>query len=156
MNKKQLMQDLIKAAYAEAEMQPEQKTAMDGVFGIGVTYGVVVTLDAWSKDHDAQQAEIERLKAQIEQVDTVQNGWMGCNPKSVEIKTFKPAEPDWASAPKEATHFYKRDGAWLHIDKNGDLYCFCEKSGWLNDPYLRDLIDMQSTIPCPTCNTEQQ
>ena len=71
MDKKQLMQDLIKAAYAQAEMPPEQKTAMDGIFGIGVTSGVVVTLDAWSKDHDAQQAEIDELDSLLNQAGEV-------------------------------------------------------------------------------------
>jgi len=28
------------------------------------------------------QAEIERLKSQLEQIDTVRNGWIGCNPKT--------------------------------------------------------------------------
>ena len=78
MGKKQLMQDLIKAAYAQAEMPASQKTALDGIFGIGVTSGVVVTLNAWSKDHDSQQAEIDRLKIQLEQIDTVRSG-LPCN-----------------------------------------------------------------------------
>lgn len=82
MDKKQLMQDLIKAAYAQAEMPPAQKTALDGIFGIGVTSGVVVTLNAWSKDHDSQQAEIDHLKSQLEQIDTIRSGWIGCNPKT--------------------------------------------------------------------------
>ena len=76
MNTKQLMQDLIKAAYAQAEMPASQKTALDGIFGIGVTSGVVVTLNAWSKDHGEQQAELSALRtaaiadaAEIERLD---------------------------------------------------------------------------------------
>ncbi len=75
MNINQVFDDLMKAAmspvaaeYAENYNHPML------AWGVGVTHGVSIAMQAWIDSDTLKQAEIDRLKAELEQIDTVRSG----------------------------------------------------------------------------------
>lgn len=89
MNINQVFDDLMKAAmspvaaeYAENYNHPML------AWGVGVTHGVSIAMQAWIDSDTLKQAEIDRLKAELEQIDTVRTGlfcnhiWMAGTPSN--------------------------------------------------------------------------
>lgn len=79
MNINQVFDDLIKAAMSSVAAEyAENYNHPMLAWGVGVTHGVSIAMQAWIDSDTLKQAEIDRLKAEIEQIDTVRTG-LSCN-----------------------------------------------------------------------------